>query len=414
MAQEVKTLVGPFPSRMANKCTYCTATIHKFSPIYFYKNRRTQEEINRGDKPKGAIALHESCMVGWVDKQGETGVTWKTTKPNGLRNGEDGEDVEEVVSPVSVEVPATPATPANGDLLGLIAGAVLPLVQSQLKTKVNVDEVETIAQKIVSDALARFKSPVTTIEIVNHETKEVMDLGLQHKQFPALLKACQARLSDGHHLNLWIGGPAGSGKSMAGKFVAKALNLSFSYNGSFNESHKLFGYVSPIDGKYHSTAFRNAYQNGGAHMLDDFDGSDPVCAVELLGMLANDHAAFPDGMVERHKDFICLISANTFGHGATSDYVGRLKQDKALLNRFITFNWEYDEVLETATSGNVEWAKRVQQIRVNVARKGLKVLVTPRATYQGAALLAVGFSQKEVEAMVLGNAMTSEQWESVK
>ncbi len=398
---------------MVNRCTHCSAQIHRFAPIYFYKNRRTQDEIARGDKPKGAIALHKSCMEAWRSAQ-SSDVTWEVKAPNGQR-GDEQDEQETPVTPVTpLPTPSPVPQQANGDLLGLIAGAVLPLVQSQLQTKVDTKDVSAIALQVVNDALAKFKSPVTTIELVNPVTGDVKDIGLQHKQFPSLLKACQARLSDGHHLNVWIGGPAGSGKSKAGEFVAKALDLPFSYNGSFNESHKLFGYVSPIDGKYHSTPFRNAYQNGGTHMLDDFDGSDPVCAVELLGMLANGHAAFPDGMVERHKDFLCLISANTFGHGATSDYVGRLKQDKALLNRFIVFDWQYDETLETATSGNAEWAKRVQTIRANVARKGLKVLVTPRATYQGAALLAVGFSQKEVEMMVLGNSMTIEQWESVK
>ncbi len=411
MPNEVKTLIGPFPSRQVNTCTQCAFTVHRFAPIYFYKNRRTQQEIASGVKAKGPVVLHKDCLKAFKEAK-RYSETWEVKAPNGSRDN-DVEDTNDVEASTP-STPVQPVTPANNDLLAVIAGAVLPLVQSQLQTKVDTKDVSIIAQEIVDKALKAFKTPVTTIELLNPVTSEVKDLGLQHKQFPKLLLASQARLSDGHRLNIWIGGPAGSGKSKAGEFIAKALNLEFAYTGSFNESHKIFGYVSPVDGKYHSTPFRDAYENGKAFMFDDFDGSDPVCAIELLGMLANGHAAFPDGMVSRHKDFLCFVSANTFGHGATSDYVGRLKQDKALLNRFITFNWEYDEALETATSGNEGWAKRVQTIRANVARKGLKVLVTPRATYQGAALLAVGFERSEVEQMVIGNSMTSEQWEMVR
>jgi hypothetical protein len=107
------------------------------------------------------------------------------------------------------------------------------------------------------------------------------------------------------------------------------------------------------------------------------------------------------------------LTANTWGYGATTEYVGRVKQDAAFLDRFIPFTWEIDEQLELATCSSKEWCKRVQGIRARVKAKGLKVLVTPRASYKGASLLEVGFTFTEIENMLF-SAMSKEQWEMVK
>lgn len=427
MTSENKQIVGPFASRMRNTCSECAQTIQKYSPIYYHKQRRTKEEIASGINVKGPIAVHQKCIEPWLEKN----EGWKTIKP-GFKNPElvaeeplntqhpvySVEQVSEPITREEQEIVPTQTTQGTSDLLGLIASSVLPLVQSQLQTKVNQSEVKTIVEQVtqtmIDKALKTIEMPVKIIQLLNPITQETVNLGLQHKQFEDLLLASQARLDDGHRLNVWLGGPAGSGKSKAGEYVAQALGLEFAYCGSFNEAHKVFGFMSPIDGKYHTTPFREAYEKGKCFMFDDFDGSDPVCVVELLGMLANGHAAFPDGMVKRHPDFLALISANTFGHGATQDYVGRMKQDKALLNRFIVFNWLIDEQLEMATSNNKEWCKRVQEVRKNVEKKGLKVLVTPRQTYFGAALLRAGFSQDKVEGMCFANAMSEVDWNAVR
>jgi hypothetical protein len=133
--------------------------------------------------------------------------------------------------------------------------------------------------------------------------------------------------------------------------------------------------------------------------------------VELLA-ISNGLFAFPDGMVKRHPDFCLVLTANTWGLGGTTDYVGRLKQDAAFINRFVSLHWNIDEDLESATCPLPQWAKRVQQVRAKVKAKGIKVMVTPRQSYQGAALLAAGFEQSEVESIILRQSMTSEQWES--
>jgi hypothetical protein len=130
--------------------------------------------------------------------------------------------------------------------------------------------------------------------------------------------------------------------------------------------------------------------------------------------LANGHCAFPDKVVTRHKDCIMIAAANTFGLGGTSDYVGRVKLDAATLSRFVWVDWQYDERLERKLAKNDAWFERVLSIRKKAKNLGLKILITPRATYTGAALLKSGINQEIVEEMVVKQGMTDEQWRAIK
>lgn len=304
------------------------------------------------------------------------------------------EQEEPKAAPVAIPTPA-------GDLASLIAAAVAPLVNGKL------DEAR------VRQMMGEFMTPpVHTITVKSPDKPEGVDLGRQHKQFETLLKICNARTASGR-LNVWIAGSAGTGKTTAAENVARALGLPYACTGSLVESYKLFGFISPGTGNYVTTPFRQMWELGGMFIFDDFDGSDPAMAVELNNALANSSCTFPDGVVKRHPDCILVLTANTWGLGGTNEYVGRLKQDAAFLDRFVRMAWEIDEMLELDTCPIRTWAVRVQQVRHSVQTKGLRVLVTPRASYYGAALLQAGLTQPEVETLVLKGAMTSEQWSSV-
>jgi len=251
------------------------------------------------------------------------------------------------------------------------------------------------------------------VELHNIETNETRDLGVQHKQFADLLKVSSCRMPSGERINVWLSGPAGTGKTYAAHQISKALDLEFYFCGALAEPYSLLGY-NDANGRYVRTQFREAYENGGIFLFDEVDASEPVAVMPFNAALANGHCAFPDRVVERHKDCLIIASANTWGHGATNDYVGRLKLDGAFLDRFISYPWSVDENLERETAGNPQWTARVQQIRRNVAAKGIKVLVTPRASYYGASLLSQGFPQDTVETLVLRRGMTDEQWNAVK
>lgn len=223
-----------------------------------------------------------------------------------------------------------------------------------------------------------------------------------------------AKDASGNRLNIWVAGPAGTGKTTAAMRVAGALELQFRSMGTLSDPTQLVGYLSPVTGQYVSTPFREVFENGGIILLDEIDGSDPNALLVANQALANSWYNFPDKLVKRHKDCVVIAAANTWGLGATNDYVGRLKMDAAFLDRFVSCPWPIDEKLELVTCPNIEWAKRVQAYRATVRRIGIKVLVTPRASYYGAALLEAGLSMEEVEAATVRKGMTDEQWEVVK
>lgn len=225
--------------------------------------------------------------------------------------------------------------------------------------------------------------------------------GKYHYQMPLLMQMLQARTEEGTRLNFWIAGPAGSGKTSAARLAAGILGLDFDFTGAIMDASVLLGYVSQVTGKYIGTSFRRIWEHGGVFLLDDFDASDPVVCVSLNAALAGTLCAFPDKIVPKHPDCAILLSANTWGSGATAEYVGRNQMDKAFINRFVPLDWQYDNDLERETCGNPKWALRVQALRARVQSLGIKFLITPRQSYNGAALLKVGISWQKVEEITL-------------
>jgi MoxR-like ATPase len=192
-------------------------------------------------------------------------------------------------------------------------------------------------------------------------------------------------------------GPAGSGKTTLCEQVAEAIDLRFYFTGAVSSEYKLSGFVD-AQGRIVSTAFREAYKNGGLFLFDEVDASMPQAIMAFNAALANGHCDFPGDTAPtpRHPDFRVVAAANTYGRGADRQYVGRNQLDAASLDRFAVITLDYDETLETALSGNVSWAKRVQRIRREIEKQQVRHIVSPRATILGAKLLAAGLPIDDV------------------
>lgn len=256
------------------------------------------------------------------------------------------------------------------------------------------------------DAIQTFRP--TIIELVRPELPK-LDMGLQHKCFEKLLKMCSARQRSGYALNIWVHGPAGTGKSTAAENIAKALELPFYTTGSLSAPHEVLGFNNAHT--YVTTAFRQAWEHGGVYCLDEADGSSPQAMLALNGALAGSLCAFPDKIVKRHKDCVIIATANTTGQGASTEYSGRFKQDAANMDRFVMLHWPIDEALERSMCANQEWVTTVQNMRAKLASHNIKgVMITPRATLYGEALLAAGLDLTDVIESVLKKSMTDAQW----
>ena len=232
----------------------------------------------------------------------------------------------------------------------------------------------------------------------------------RHPQAETLLRAVSARDVNGARLNVWLYGPTGSGKTFAAAQVADALGLEFGSHGAMIMAAELLGFID-AGGAYHSTAFVERFRNGGVILLDEIDAYDAEALLALNAALANGFLFLPTGeRVARHPDFVCIGAGNTCGQGATADYGARSKIDSATLSRFpVKIYWGYDEALESAICGNADFAARVQAARRAARESGLKVVIDPRQSIAGAALIAAGMSSDDAAALTFLAGLTPDQ-----
>ena len=323
------------------------------------------------------------------------------------------------------DTPSAPTATASAADISTLASRVtekiVPVIRQEIDTaviradratRIHVDQkLHEAKTEVADEVFARLdRRAPRRIELTRQGVALPQVQGHQHPQFERLLRLATSRTGEGFVPNIWITGPAGSGKTTGAKMVAQALGVPFYVNGALETKFEATGYKDAA-GHYHPTEFRRAFGAPSVYLFDDIDGCDsngPVLA--LNSALANNLMAFPDATVDRHPDCIVIATANTWGLGATADYVGRIRFDAAFLDRFGgKLQWGYDEDFEAAICGNVEWAKRVQSARARAAANGLKVLISPRASIAGAAYLAAGFDPDEVAEMTYLAGLSAEQ-----
>jgi MoxR-like ATPase len=251
------------------------------------------------------------------------------------------------------------------------------------------DEIKVVKREI-EDLKAR--RPLDLIVKVDNSNPQ--DLGKQHVQFPTLIQILATKL------NVYLVGPAGSGKTYAAIQCAKALGVEFYFTGAVASEFKLTGFID-AQGRIVSTEFRKAFEKGGLFLFDEIDASYPQAVLAFNAALANDYMDFPDKRVPRHENFYCIAAANTYGQGADRQYVGRNQLDAASLDRFVFLDWKYDENLERELAGNHEWSNYIQKIRRSIEKLKIRHVVSPRASINGAKLLANGISRETVEKTII-------------
>ena len=231
---------------------------------------------------------------------------------------------------------------------------------------------------------------------VKGKTKQIK--GVRHANFDKLLTATQVGQPT------LLVGPAGTGKTYSAEQVAEILGLDF-YSisvGAQTSKSDLVGYMH-AGGDYVATQFRKAYEKGGIFLLDEADAGNSNVLILLNAALSNGYMAFPDGMVHAHEDFRLIATANTFGHGASRQYVGRNQLDAATLDRFTVLTWDIDARVEKSLAGDrLDWYNVVLAVRQRAIEElVLRVVISPRATKRGAELLTAGMAFEDVLEMAL-------------
>lgn len=275
-----------------------------------------------------------------------------------------------------------------------------------------MDEVEPrLLQAAIEAARA---SSVQTIRIERQDAPAI-NVGVQHRNFPLLLKTVACRLPNGRRLNVWLHGPAGTGKTSAAAKCAEALGLRFFFSGAIETAYALMGYTD-AHGRLVRTPFRDAWEHGGVFLMDEVDASHPQALAALNAAIDGGVCAFPDGMVKRHEDTVIIAGANTAGRGGDAKYAGRVRQDAAFLSRYVMLSWSRDGALEEALAGNDEAAKTmlrsIHKLRTAATNERIDdAALTTRAILDGAALLRAGIELPQVLEMVAQKGMPQDSWE---
>jgi hypothetical protein len=235
-------------------------------------------------------------------------------------------------------------------------------------------------------------------------------LGREIERHPADSRVVQMkwhqRLKDDVILGRTIAvrGPAGNGKSTGVRSVLEELGYTvyqIDCTDTTTPEQLVGGLVPEPDGKggirmaFKAGLFAKAFSDPkGAIQLDEFDALDPRAAMCLQSALhrsldgAGRWAAIPDhndGGVRAEGSCPVVVTMNTYGSGATREYVGRNALDAASMDRFdslIDTGYEQEELVIKAagfTQAPVEkivmFAKKIREM---IDKNQLRVVLSTR------------------------------------
>lgn len=236
-----------------------------------------------------------------------------------------------------------------------VLAIILPIITS-LIDKAKASIMETIKPMI--EEFAKTGGAVKREIVVKIKDMAAKIEGLTHPKFERVLKYVA------NHHNVYLYGPAGSGKNVICEQVAKALGVPFYYQNTIITKFDVTGYKNAA-GEFEETEFYKAWTQGGVFMLDEADNACAEALVTLNAALANGYYSFPGiGRVECSPNFYCVAAGNTNGQGATDEYCGRYKMDESSRDRFAFVDIDYNpEIEECICNGHTDVLDFVRELR---------------------------------------------------
>ena len=183
------------------------------------------------------------------------------------------------------------------------------------------------------------------------------------------------------HENVYLYGPAGSGKNTIAEQIAEALGVEFYYQNTLVTKFDVSGYKN-AQGEYEETPFYKAWKNGGLFFADELDNSTAEAIITLNAALANGYYTFPNSgeKVAKHPDFYCIAAGNTNGQGATEEYCGRYQMDESSRDRFAFIEIGYNaKIEESICGGHLDILEFVRDLRSVTKSLQIKLICGYRA-----------------------------------
>ena len=183
------------------------------------------------------------------------------------------------------------------------------------------------------------------------------------------------------HENVYLYGPAGSGKNTIAEQIAEALGVEFYYQNTLVTKFDVSGYKN-AQGEFEETPFYKAWKNGGLFFADELDNSTAEAIIALNAALANGYYTFPNSgeKVAKHPDFYCIAAGNTNGQGATEEYCGRYQMDESSRDRFAFVEIDYNKKIEESIcGGHLDILEFVRDLRSVTKSLQIKLICGYRA-----------------------------------
>ena len=362
---KVKQLNGEAP-RVNN---YCTAREYEVFTI-IAKN----EELKTGDLIDGEQLSNKTAGRIWEitecnrvdgghvtikDNKGNVktcmfvfGKGGKNTPPQKTEQPQPTKE-EETKASETIKTDETMNTQVNNTGMEQVANILATFEQNGYNKgyKVATEEAAAKIDNLTAQVEELKNRPTTSGTVINitidGKKTETKVNGIVNPKFARILKY----LANGE--NVYMYGPAGTGKNVTAKQCAEALDMPIFYNNTIYTKYDLCGYMD-ANGQYVPTTFYNFMKAPkGLYFMDEYDNSQSSALVCFNDVLEDKKYTFPNGetlyLDENHK---IIAAGNTNGQGATEEYNDRYVIDESNRSRFMFVSVTYDSAVEKSIVGN--------------------------------------------------------------
>lgn len=247
-------------------------------------------------------------------------------------------------------------------------------------------KIDEFAKRLTEEASKR---PIAAIKI--NDLPEVEFSGFKPKFLDEMI--INAKLG----LNSMLVGPAGSGKTTACELLGKALGLEFNHVNLTAGASETWLFGRQTLSGFVEGSFSKTYRNGGVFLADEMDAADANLMLSINTAIASDTMYNPilGEKITRHKDFVFVGAANTYGKGGSYTYTGRNRLDAATLDRFITIVVDYDKDLEKSLVSNDKLLKFWWDMRAELNKLGSQEVLSTRSLVATDKRVAAGIDVKK-------------------
>jgi cobaltochelatase CobS len=351
----------------------------QFRTLADWMNCRSQ--VSSGDRDKvGNAALKEVCLQNVARAQIGYEVIVLRQAPKSAEKALDKDVEVKLIDLVS-------------DLMTAHKGSLDSAASAALDK--HVELASSKISKMLKAAIAEAAEKARPI-VVKSAGKTRQVEGVMPAEFERIMHLASARIP------VMLVGPAGCGKTFIAEKIAEQLDLTYADQScSEGMSESVFnGRLLPIgkNGAFEHVAspWMIQYEKGGVMLLDELDAADSNLTTYMNKAIANKSYTvdqrYLNPVVKKHKNFVLIACANTFGHGADAMYVGRNQLDAATLDRFkvglVCMDYSREVELSLAPPELCEWAWRIrtrireQKLRRIMSTRVIKDLATMVDMYQ--------------------------------